>query len=485
MPAPFSLTDLLAPPSPDQIRAKFLAFLGADPNPGLGPNYAHGFPVADWIGNPNGMEMAFANLVRSGIYDHIAVKQAGQISSGWLAKAKTLWLTYHAFKFYGIARNPATKTTFNLQLTSTASSPPYTWQVGDVVVAGASGLRYISTTGGTLQPGGTLLVSFAAEAPSALYNDSLANLTLVTAFAGVTASSAVGDFTTPLQNGAGTGRITVTRLTPGVAPFAGLYVFRIDSAGDPGVATFSLAFNGGVFIPQGVLLSAGSASLGYGILVSGVVGSGTPNSFLVGDTYTVISPGGTAYVQGSDEESDRSLIVRCQARWPSLSYNPTQDVFRLWAKLAYPAANRVSVRAHPQAAGQVQIEVAAVNGGVDAQSAAAIAAYIAPKLGDVLSSVTVGSAVNFTVPTAGTITVSGPARTSVQQAAQNAWAAYLGTVDIGGVVILADLEQVIMDAGAIDVQGLMLNGVSGNWALDRDQVPVAGTLATQLVWANA
>lgn len=486
MPAPFTLPELLATPSPDQIRAKFLAFLGADTNPSSpGAAFAHGFPVADWLSNPDGPEMAFVNMVRSGLFDLIESKQSAQIASGWLAKATRLRLSYHAKKFYLIDRNPATRTTFNLALSSTASAPPYDWQVGDVVVAGASGLRYVSTTGGSLQPGETLLVSFQAEAPGAVYNDNLSDgLTLVTAFAGVSASAAVGDFTEPVQSGDGTGHLAVARLDPLIDPTPGTYVFRIDTAGDPGVAQFSLSANGGPFYPQGLLTAVGSASP-YGFNVAGVIGAGSPTSFLVGDTYTVVSPGGTAYVQGSDEESDASLVVRCQARWPSLSFNQTQDVFRLWAKLAYPPANRVSVRAHPLAPGRVEILVADSNGTIDPQSAAAITAYIQPKLGDVLASVTVGGARDLPIYTGGTVTVAGSLRTSVQQIAQQLWTTHLSTVEIGGVLILAELEQALMDAGAIDVQGLQIEGVAANVPLSRDQVPVARSLAEDLVWANA
>lgn len=441
------------------------------------------FPTADWLANPDGPEMAFVNMVRQGIYDFISVKQKAQISSGWLAKATRLWLSYHAKKFYLIDRNPATKTTFNLALSSTASAPPYDWQVGDVVVAGSSGLRYVSTTGGSLQPGETLQVAFQAEAPGALYNDS-APFTLVTAFAGVSASDAIGDFTEPVQSGDGTGHIKVMRVDPFIEPTPGTYVFRIDTAGDPGVAQFSLSANAGPFYPQGLLTAVGSASP-YGFNVAGVIGAGSPTSFLVGDTFTVISPGGTAYVQGSDEESDASLVVRCQARWPSLSFNQTQDVFRLWTKLAYPPANRVSVRAHPLAPGRVEILVADSNGTIDPQSAAAITAYIQPKLGDVLASVTVGGARDLPIYTGGTVTVAGSLRSSVQQIAQQLWTAYLGTVEIGGVIILAELEQALMDAGAIDVQGLQIEGVATNVPLNRDQVAVARSLAEDLIWANA
>jgi hypothetical protein len=484
MPAPYSLVELLTKPTPDQIRARFLALLGADPNPGLGSAFAHGFPVADWVENPDGMEMAFVDLVRSAIFDLVASPMPDQIASGWLTRARGLYLDYHAQTYYQLPRNGATRTTFNLALVSTASAPPYTFEPKDVVVSGPSGMRYVSTTGGALEPGGTLLMSFEAEAPGALYNDN-PPFTLVTAFAGVSASTAVGDFTTVIQNGGGTGALLFERLYPEIAPTAGRYVFRIDLTGDPGNARFSLSFNGGDFAPQGTLSAAGIPLDFYGLRVRGVVGGGTPNSFIATDTYSVTSPGGTAYVQGNDAETDASLTQRGQARWPSLSANQTQDVFRLWTKHAYPSANRVSVRADPAAPGRVQVLVADINGAIDAENANAIANYITPKLGDVLASVDVRGATELAVVPAGTVTVPAAHYNSVQQLAQQAWSSYLSTVDIGGVVILAELQEAIMRAGALDVSGLTLQGVAGNLALNRNEVAVAGDLPTQLVWARA
>jgi hypothetical protein len=70
----------------------------------------------------------------------------------------------------------------------------------------------------------------------------------------------------------------------------------------------------------------------------------------------------------------------------------------------------------------------------------------------------------------------------VQAAAQLAWTAYADSTDIGGTVRRAQLERILIDAGAIDVTKLLLNG-NGNVVLGANQVAVAASLAS-LTWVG-
>jgi hypothetical protein len=484
--APYTLAQLRSAQGPDQVRAKFLAILGADPNPGAtGPNLNHGFPVADWLSNPNGMELAYVNMVRSALYDLATAPMPARISSGWLAWATGDWLTFHASLFYQVARTDPTKTVFNAILSSTASAPPYDFNPGDVWLVGASGHRYVSTTGGHLTPGLGLIMSFEAEFAGAAANDNpvVQPPSLVTAFAGVTVSASVSDFADIVHGGKGTGHFVLARLSTG--PLPGVYVLRVDVTGDGGVAMFSLSKDGGAFFSVGTLFPVGTLGTNN-ILVVTVNGSGTPTSFIAGDTYTTVSPGGTGYIQGNDAETDDSLRQRCRGRWPSISLNQTNDVFVLWAKLAVPSINRISVQADPLVAGRAQIVAADSHGGVDPTALAILLAFVQARLGDILSSVSVASAVNIVAEAVGTVTVTASTVQAVQQTIVTAWTAYLATIPIGGVVLLSKLEQIIMDAGAIDVQGLVLNGVATNLALSTNQVPIVsfdgGGILTDLQW---
>lgn len=488
--APYTLADLLAGQSRPALQARFLALLGQDSNPPPAPvNSNHGFPTADWVANPNGLEMAFVRMVRDGTYDLVASTLPTKIAGRFLGKAAEKgasdFLTYNAKRFYDVDRNAPTKTTFNLDVSSTPTASPYTFAVGDIWVQGYSGGRYVSTSGGILPPGGTLTVSFEAEFSGSTFNDnpSLVPPTLITAPAGVTVAGHVGDFTTPLHSGAGTGHIDFSRREPDVPPFPGLYVLRVDVSGDPGVARFSLSINSSDFFGIGPLFPSGDMGAVYGVIANPAAGAGTPASFVVNDTYTTSSPGGTGYVQGNDQEPDPSVVDRSRARWPSLSLNQTSDVFVLWTKQAYPSVSRVSARADPQAPGWVQIVAADAHGGIDATAATAIAAYINPKLGDVLSHVSVAGAASRMVTTAGTVTVTALTVQAIQQTIKAAWTAYLATVAIGGVVVLSELEQIIMDAGAVDVTGLQLVGLAANLPLVNNEVPIAAEITTELDWA--
>lgn len=489
MAAPYTLAQLLSAQGPDQVRAKFLAILGADPNPTIvGQNVNHGFPVADWLSNPAGMEMAFVNMFRSALYDLVTAPMPAKIASGWLARATADWLTFHAWWFYRVPRNPPTKTVFNLSLSSTASAPPYDFNPGDVWVAGRSGHRYVSTTAGHLDPGPPgLTLAFEAEFAGSLSNDNptLQPPVLVTAFAGVTASAAIGDFTDIYHQGDGTGHLAIVR-SGDEPPVPGAYVWRVDLTGDPGVAMFSLAVNGGAFFSLGTMFP--SAVLhDFGMVVQPFTGTGSPASFLAGDTYTTSSPGGTGYIQGNDEEVDPSIVERARARWSSLSLNQTSDVFVLWAKLAVPSINRVSVQADPLVPGRAQLVAADSHGGIDPTAVTIVIAYINLRLGDILGSISVAPAASRTVFAVGNVVVTAQTAANVQQQIRDAWNTYLSSVPIGGLVRLAELEQLIMDAGAKDVTGLQIGAedlapAAANIELNRDEVPVAVDIVNELAW---
>lgn len=478
MAAPYLLAELLSAQSRDQLRAKFLAILGADPNVGLGGTYNHGFPVADWLSNPAGMEMAFVNMVRGGIYDLIASGMGKQIAGGWLARATGDWLTFHASMFYEVERNPPTKTVFKLKLSNAGSAPPYDFAVGDVWVLGASGHRYVSITAGHLEAGGELVLSFEAEFAGAASNDNpiTSPPALVTAFAGVTVSASVAAFSDVYQQGDGTGHVTFTPVNINALP--GTYTVRIDVSGNIGTARWSLSNDGVTFESLGVVQAIQDPNFALNIIPTA---GGTSPSFLAGDLYTATAPGGTGYVQGSDEEADASLRERCRARWPSISLNQTSAVFVLWTKLAAPSVNRVAVRADPLVPGRAQIVAADSHGGVDQAVITVIAAYINPRLGDVLESISVAPARNRPVNTGGVVYVTALTAAAIQQATVDGWNAYLATVPIGGTVLLSELEQLIMDAGARDLS-LTLDETIENVTLGRDEIPVATNILTDLTW---
>jgi hypothetical protein len=139
-------------------------------------------------------------------------------------------------------------------------------------------------------------------------------------------------------------------------------------------------------------------------------------------------------------------------------------------------------------AGQIDVLVADSHGPIDPVNAQAIEVYIGRKLRNPLASVRVRPATAVIVTAAGIVTVPAGALAIVQQAAQEAWTLYLGAIPLGGIVVVAELEQALMDAGAVDVDlsTLTINGSTSNLQLLAGGVPTSGDatnrLAATLEW---
>jgi uncharacterized phage protein gp47/JayE len=478
----YSLADLLTPRGLDEIRAAYLASLqGA------------GFPaVTEWLPKA-GVEMAYVDMIARAETEIVAVDEPAIAASGFLGEATGLFMDLWARNMYRLKRIDSTSTTFNLQFSLSAAAPPYNLAVGDIIVTAPSGNRYTNQTPLNIQPG-TLSdpVAFIAEAPGASFSDNptpgatgAVSMVLVTAFAGLSPVTASADFAAVVQSGPSSGQIKPIR-SGSSAPAPHTFAIRIDSTGEVGVATYSLSLDGAAYLAQGLLLA--TQDLDGGTRIVAIPGGVTP-SFIAGDTFTVVSPGGPNFVQGSDAESGAALAARGRARWPALSPNPTQLVYSLWARLAYSPASRIQVTPDTLIPGQVDVVVADSHGPISPVSAEIIETFIAARL-SVLDSVRVRPATSLGVTTAGSVTVTRGSQDAVQAASQEAWLLYLGTVALGGVVRISELEQAIMDAGAsdVDLSSLQINGVAGNLQLAAGVIPVdanTGGLAVALTWMLA
>jgi hypothetical protein len=481
MASPYTLADLLTPQNLDQIRAAYLAALqGA------------GIPaVTEWLPKA-GVEMAYVDMIARAIDEQIADDLPDIVASGFLGKATGVFMDLLAEQVYQLKRIAATSTTFNLQFFSAPAAPPYNLGVGDMTVVAPSGNHYSNTAAFATKPGEVSdPVPFKAAAPGASFADNpspgtpgAVQLQMVTAFAGLSLRPASADFDPVTQSGSSIGQIQPVRSGAAV-PDPHTMVLRIEGTGDVGSAQFSISLDGGGFVPQGTLI-ASNTGLAGGTTILALSGGASP-SFRKGDTFTIISPGGPNYVQGSDTESNADLAARCRARWSTLSLNATKPVLYLWARIAYNSASRIQVTPDPVTAGQIDIVVADSHGPISAVAARGIETFIAGKLRNILASVRVTPATALGVTTSGIVKVSAANKASVQAAAQEAWLLYLGTVPLEGVLRLAELEQALMDAGAIDVDvaSLRLSGTAGNLHLAAGTVPQDandGGLAEAMTW---
>jgi hypothetical protein len=482
--APYTLSDLVSALNLDAIRSQYLAGLqGA------------GFPaLTQWVAKA-GVEMSYVDMVSGSATDLIAADLPFLIAGGFLGKAAELGadraLDLLGETVYLLPRVAATSTTFNMTLSCAATAGPYTLDPGDVQIIAPSGNRYVSTTGGTLDSDGAATIAFQAIAPGASYADdpSLGGFTLGTTLAGVTIAAAAPDFSDVVLVGAGSGQLVPTLVTTAdlltsLAHGAGTthtYVARIDTTGDAGAALWSLSTDGGPFAGQGVLQA--SNLIGNGIAVLAVDGNTTPSSFVAGNTYTWRSPGGPKYVQGSDAESNIRYAARCRARWPSLSQNPTRGLIRLWISLVAPQASRVRLSVDPIVPARVLAQLADSHGPADQNLVNAVVAFIGPRIGP-FSSIAGAPAPGVIITAAGSVTVTPSTRAAVQAAAQEAWVLYLGGLDLGSTVRLAELVRLLEDAGASvrDPTALSFNNVFANLTLPVGAVPVPASLGDSMTW---
>jgi uncharacterized phage protein gp47/JayE len=109
---------------------------------------------------------------------------------GFVTLATKDWLDLVALNVYALTRTLATTTQGVVTFTAASGVGPYSLLAGDRTVATASGLQFVTTSGGTLTGGGTLQVTVEAASPGAAYNVGNATITqLLTPLAGVTVNN--------------------------------------------------------------------------------------------------------------------------------------------------------------------------------------------------------------------------------------------------------------------------------------------------------
>lgn len=476
------LADLVQPLSAAQLAQHVLTGLAAD-----------GLPIGDWAPTiSGGIERGIIDMVAGTIADYGSGKVADAVAGGFLRRAKSDWLTFLAKTLYRLERIPATYTVQLISLLNSTTGAPQTFKAGELWVTGPSGNKYQSIEGGTLTVGGavgSLVLLFQAENPGASYNDVSGTLTtLVTSRPGVTAINRATIY--PFPAGLAIGGTSKGRIEPIVAAtFGGVllqdrYRIRIVKSGTVAARTAQFSFStddGRTWSPaQGVtksvvLPNTGCALLFYDSAVSA-------SSFVAGDEFYFAN---TAVVQqGSDVESDAQLAARCRARWLTLSDVPTPGTVELWARLASPEVNRVRVASDPNAANTMLVYLAGSSGRIGPQTSLTVQAYLTARLEDGENANALSVDVHQIAVT-GNVQVPREQMAAIQTAAERNWTAYLASIPIGGAVVLAELEQAVMDAGARDFLSAAITGGSPNVVLSGNEVavPASGTtLVSALNW---
>ena len=466
------VTDILATYTNDVIKAKLIGYLQAPTNP---------MPITDWhdVGFFRSLVLVYGeNLLGNYLNtaDPDPMRREATVR-GVVPEAvpkptssTSAWLTLVAAQWFGITRNfdlfgnqfAGTFTIQSLTLTNTSSTAYTITAAAFAVKSAVTGNRYVATTGGTLAgSGGTLTISVKAESANDSINGlnfadgpgTLTDLSL-NPLPGVTATNAGPSFspimTTPKPT-VGVGVFTVNG-TPPVNPSA--YDVAIVLSGQVGTATFKYRTNGGSWSSPIVTAATYAIPSGPTLNFTNDPGGSNP-SFVANDIYTFSSPGSPITQQGIDPENDVALLARCLARFPSLAAGPQVEKHQQWAFAASTSVTRVRVGANSKP-GYLDVTIAGRVNPLGGAVVTAVQSYIDQHEGVTdISAVAAASVVNITA--GGTVTVPAARLAAVQAAAAALWIAYVNATDIGGVVRASKLEEFLMDAGAQNASGIVVN----------------------------
>lgn len=460
-------------PTRDQVRAKLLSYWQAAE-----------LPITDW--EPGAFMRTLLELTEKAISDAgggaIPAIVAGGFPESNGKPGSSDWIEIVAEQWFGKPRIKATFTTQTVVLTCDGSHGPYTIVAGGLwVYSPTSGNRYSAATGGTLNTGSTLTITVKAE----MANESIAGrnyvdpgntLTrLVTPLPGVTVNNPPPNFSAviPSPNPAtGKGIVTVGGTTP-ASPTT--YEIIVASSGQKAVATIQTRTDGGAW--SAPVTMGATYVFPFGPTATFTDDSGlTDPSFIVGDQYLFTSPGSPITAHGFDKETDAKLLARCFARWPSLEAGAVEEKRFRWAKLADPLVTRARVFSSGVLfPGRAEVVIAGVTNPLGGGVVTAVDTYIKQHEAISERSIVTAAAIS-TIVAGGHVNVRRGDLKAVQAAATALWNAYVLTSDIGGTIVLAELVQALMDAGALDVGlpaggALTLNGGAGPFAANYQLLP--------------
>lgn len=453
----------------------------------LGVYQSYGFPTTSW--QSGGTDLTRALAIATAVNDLAANYVPGITAGGFTQLAADIedtgWIRLLADQNFDLPFNPATFTVGTITLTASSTAGTNVIAAGQLIaVFGASGNRYINSTGGTLSASSTLDLQWTAEFAGAQYNDpSSSSITLVTPLPGVTLSNPATDYTDVVHVGSGTGTLDLTGSPVG----SHQVIVRIDSTGAAGVAEWSYSLDGSPFVSESNATSVTNLG-GTGINIDLVDGMTGTTSFVDGDTYLFNTPGSWITTQGSDAEVNIALALRCQDRWSSLSNIQTEGYYELITRSVPTVGSQVTqVIVLPDADinNKVNIVVAGPEGVLPPGTIADIQSYVTPRAIGTDYPTVVSPAVHDTT-VAFTATVQASLLSAAQDAVDTVVTNYVNESGINPTIRLASIIELAMEqVGMIDVADLLIDGVAANLTLGDDETFVVASLDTlTIAWVT-
>ena len=498
--SPYPFSDLSTAETQSAIRQRLVDNLAAD-----------GQPTTSWApSSAGGLNSLRLDMVSGGIANLVSARVASLVNGRLLQVAADTpengyWLSYLGLRFYGLQKYAASKTVQNFVLILDSSASSQTYRDGDLWIRSPStGNRYRLTLpdGVTVQhrPGNAVNLPFYAENVGASYADASGTVTqLVTAKPGLSGSNQPkDDFRPTTQLGNSTGKLAI-----GLAETTGHYRSvraLIVTGGDVGTAQARFSVDDGQTYGAAITLVASQVIAGIGYVTAT---NGATPSFVAGSLFTMRRD--DCFIsRGTDAESDVLFRQRCRNRWPALSAVPTAGAVELWARQASEEVVRVTSDADPNIPGGFIVQVASATGPASPGAQETIETFINGKLSGFkgmpapasptyagsTSPAEIGQVVSATpleITAYAVVTVPPELLAGAIAGADAAWNAYLAglSIDGTGLVEREAFFRVVGDLGAIDVQGLTLNGGGTDITVPAGDVavPKAGyTLAANVLW---
>lgn len=470
---------------------------------------AEGFPISDWsvggaartimkaIAAGNADQSALVKSIAEGGFPSLAA--AMKDANGAELKA---WIYLIAREFYLLEPALATFTQMRCVIACSVGAGPQTVGAGFIVWNPRSKNRYLyNGSPVTVGDGSSAEVIFDAENPGARFNDAAGSITeIVTSLPGLSVSNPNTlfggldslDHAKRSAASAGTGFI-VPSGTPIQKRQYSITVKASGTAGVDGLVDIAYLQNG-VKTTNSVTPIPTSYTGIPDVTLTFDDGAGA--GWILGDVHTFETPGTPILIQGVDDESNASVLSRCRGRWPSLGDNNVAEKYRQWIFTCSIDNGFGIEKCEPRpsviVAGQTDIIVATASGAPSGGVISTLQDYVNARDG-ITDKADVSGAINKDVTLSGTVVVRNTEIAVVQSKADELWAAYVRQLAIGGdlstsypgVVRLAELQQALMDAGAIDVSGLQLNGAAMNLALAYNEdaiIPTGQEPSAALTW---